>query len=170
MQDADDVAREARLARARRATQLALQRAVKQKAEARAAKDAARKAARAAEVAARKAARVAAQRTLTEEQRNEAWTCVLCGKSFATAATFRAHHVHKFASIERCLDSLELRALGFTRTKAGIWGEDITTQTLPSQVARLASVRQETEMARFLAGGYGSPTGASLMGGRCGNP
>lgn len=71
--------------------------------------------------------------------------CVACSARFKDAAPFMAHYVHTFTPIERCLDADELRALDFEQSKSGIWRITIATQYLPSQIARLATVRQELE-------------------------
>lgn len=73
------------------------------------------------------------------------YTCVLCKQHFSSAEGFKTHHLHVFTSAERCLDADELRALDFTQRKNGVWATDITTQTSPSQIARLASVRADIE-------------------------
>jgi hypothetical protein len=71
------------------------------------------------------------------------YRCVLCRKVFKEVQGFQAHHVHTHSNRERCLDTSELRALLFEQSAAGVWRIAIGTQWLPSQVARLASVRVE---------------------------
>jgi hypothetical protein len=86
------------------------------------------------------------------------YTCILCKKSFANAEGFKAHHVHVFTSAERCLDADELRALDFATRKNGVWETKVFTQLLPSQIARLATVRQEQEALAKRGVGAGLPT------------
>jgi hypothetical protein len=74
-----------------------------------------------------------------------AYKCVLCKQVFKEVHGFQAHHVHTHTSRERCLDAHELRALLFEQSAAGVWRIALTTQYLPSQIARLASVRIEAE-------------------------
>jgi hypothetical protein len=71
------------------------------------------------------------------------YKCILCKKNFASAEGFKAHHLHVFTRLARCMDRDELTALDFVQRKNGVWATDITTQLLPSQVNRLATVRQE---------------------------
>ena len=78
----------------------------------------------------------------------EEWVCVLCNKAFASVIGFKAHHVHVFTKAERCLDADELRTLHFELDAARIWRISNQTQHLPSQIARLPSVRPAIEAQR----------------------
>ena len=70
---------------------------------------------------------------------------VVTRKQFRDATPFMSHFVHTFTKIERCLNSDELKALDYEVSSSGVWRAAIATQLLPSQVNRLASVRQELE-------------------------
>ena len=74
------------------------------------------------------------------------YQCVLCKKHFADAEGFKSHHLHAFTKLARCLDKDELRALCFVERRNGVWARDITTQTLPSHIARLATIRPEIDL------------------------
>ncbi len=78
-----------------------------------------------------------------KKRSGDEWVCLVCKKAFASATGFKAHHVHTFTSAERCLDSDELRTLGFELSGADVWKMVSTTQYLPSQIARLPTVRRE---------------------------
>jgi hypothetical protein len=73
----------------------------------------------------------------------DAYQCLACNKVFACSAGFKAHHVMTFTPNERCLDSDELGALSFERSASGIYRISLITQYLPSQIARLPTVRAE---------------------------
>jgi hypothetical protein len=77
------------------------------------------------------------------------YRCVLCKKYFGDVVGFNAHHILKFTTKERCLDSHELTALDFKVSKSGVYNGGLLTQILPSQIARLATVRQDVEGPLF---------------------
>jgi hypothetical protein len=91
------------------------------------------------------------------------YKCVLCKKNFSNADGFKAHHIHVFTEAERCLDADELRALDFGQRKNGVWETKVFTQLLPSQIARLATVRQEQEALAKRGVGTGLPTLQTLQ-------
>jgi hypothetical protein len=77
----------------------------------------------------------------TEAEADAGYTCSLCKRTFADLEGFQAHHIHNFTAGERCLEADELRALDFVERRSGIWARDIATQSLASQIGRLATVR-----------------------------
>lgn len=81
------------------------------------------------------------------------WQCILCKEHFADAVGFQAHHVLTSTLYERCLDADELRALDFAKRRNGVWDVKLFTQVLPSQIARLATVRQQLEALEKLGVG-----------------
>lgn len=81
---------------------------------------------------------------------DETYQCLFCKNHFKDATAFKAHFVNTFTPVERCLSSHELKALDYEQSANGIWRQTILTQLLPSQAARLPSVRQE--LAAFNAG------------------
>jgi hypothetical protein len=81
---------------------------------------------------------------------NSTYQCLFCKSHFKDATVFKSHFIHTFLPIERCLDSDELTALAYERGANGVWRQTLLTQILPSQVARLPTVRQE--LAAFDAG------------------
>lgn len=85
---------------------------------------------------------------------NDPWMCVLCKQRFAGHFSFKAHHILKYTSLERCLDRDELTALDWTRSNRGIWYATSDAQTRPRQAQRLATVRQEIEAAVFGPGAH----------------
>jgi hypothetical protein len=74
------------------------------------------------------------------------WRCILCGHSF-TPAAFDAHRqaFPALHPLRRCLDAMELLALGYERRSSGCWALTPTTEVVPSAVQRLSSVREELE-------------------------
>ena len=81
---------------------------------------------------------------------DETYQCLFCKSHFKDATVFKSHFIHTFLPIERCLDSDEMTALAYERSANGVWRQTLLTQILPSQVARLPTVRQE--LAAFDAG------------------
>jgi len=81
---------------------------------------------------------------------DETYQCLFCKSHFKDATVFKSHFIHTFTPIERCLDSDEMAALAYERGANGVWRQTLLTQILPSQVARLQTVRQE--LAAFDAG------------------
>lgn len=75
----------------------------------------------------------------------EQWRCATCGHTFTPAAfdahrdAFPPHH-----PLRRCLDPMELQALGYERRVNGSWAVGLA-DTDPSATRRLATVRQEIE-------------------------
>jgi hypothetical protein len=80
----------------------------------------------------------------------ETYQCLFCKSHFKDATVFKSHFIHTFLPIERCLDSDEMTALAYERGANGVWRQTLLTQILPSQVARLPTVRQE--LAEYDAG------------------
>jgi Zinc-finger of C2H2 type len=74
---------------------------------------------------------------------DDAYQCLFCKKLFKDATPFKAHFVNTFSEIERCLDTEELKALDYEQGANGVWRATIVTQLMPSQAARLPTVRQE---------------------------
>ena len=75
-------------------------------------------------------------------EQEEVIKCARCGGKFATARLFNLHVVPATdeCPIATCLDVFERHALGWKRQARGTWATDITTDVLPSQVRRLASI------------------------------
>lgn len=76
---------------------------------------------------------------------DETYQCLFCKSHFRDATVFKSHFINTFLPIERCLDSHELTALAYEQSANGVWRAGLLTQTLPSQVARLPTVRAELE-------------------------
>lgn len=74
------------------------------------------------------------------------WRCSLCGHTFSPAA----FHAHRGAfppnhPLRRCLDAMEMSALGYVRHADGSWAVTRTTERSASQAQRLPTVRRELE-------------------------
>lgn len=77
---------------------------------------------------------------------DERWRCGVCGHTFGSAA-FDAHRAAfpPLHPLRRCLDAMEMSALGYMRHADGSWAVTRSTERSASQAQRLPTVRQELQ-------------------------
>jgi hypothetical protein len=73
--------------------------------------------------------------------------CVLCGHMFAGPSAFDAHrNAYPLGHpLRRCLDGMELQALGYERQEGGSWAITSVTDAHPGAARRLATMRSQFE-------------------------